>query len=459
MSDAARGRVPPKTSREREFDRIVNDFQSDGGAIEDAPISAKANLTLYVVLTLLVVAIIWSIIGSVDRIVVAPGRIETRAPTLVMQPFATSRIVDIHVRAGDHVKKGQVLISFDPAFTQADVASQTQKEAMLTAETERLSAELQGLPYEAGPDDGPERITQAQIYKQEVTNYQAETVALDSKLAQTVAQLRMDEASLPGMRDQFAMAQTLVGIQQDLQAKKAASPLDVMRARDSAISAQQRVTETTGDSQKMTSQRAELEQNRRAYVEKWNSDHNQQLVESRQKLAETSETLRKAKRLNDFTALIAPSDGTVQQVAERSVGSVVREAETLVTLVPDGTDLYVEANVSSRDVSYLATGDQVRVKLESYPFQRYGTVNGVLEMMSPDSAPLQTGADGQRQSAEVVYHARVRLSESVGSLAARGIFLRPGLIASAEIKTGRRSIASYVLNPVLRIADESLREP
>ena len=428
MSEVITTAPPPrKTGREREFERIINDFKSDAGAIEEAPAPLKANATLYVVLTLLAVAIVWSVIGTVDRIVVAPGRIETRAPTLVMQPFTTSRIVQIDVRPGDHVKKGQALVRFDPAFAQADVASLGQKVAMLTAETERLDAELRGAPYTAGPNDGPERVTQAQIYEQEVTNYQAETVALDSKLAQTVAQLQMDEASLPGMNDQLQMAQALVDIQKELQEKKAAAPLDVMKARDGAIDAQLRLTETTGDRNKLTSQRAELEQDRRAYIEKWRSDHNQQLVDARQQLAEATETLRKARRLNDFTALVSPADGTVQEVADRSVGSVVREAETLVTLVPDGTDLYVEANVSSRDIGYLETGDTVRVKLESYPFQRFGTVTGVLEMMSPDSAPLQADNSDPTKpvDARMVYHARVRLSETVGALSARGIYLRP----------------------------------
>ena len=96
-----------------------------------------------------------------------------------------------------------------------------------------------------------------------------------------------------------------------------------------------------------------MEQERQAYIEKWRSDHNQQLVDARQQLAEATETLSKAHRMHEFTDLTAPADGTMQEVADRSMGSVLREAETLVTLVPDNADLYVEANVSSRDVTYL----------------------------------------------------------------------------------------------------------
>jgi hemolysin D len=159
--------------------------------------------------------------------------------------------------------------------------------------------------------------------------------------------------------------------------------------------------------------------------------------------------------MHELTELIAPVDGVVQQVADRSVGSVLREAETLVTIVPDGADLYVEANVPSRDVSYLQVGDTVRVKLETYPFQRFGTITGVLTVINPDSQPLNENDAKQG----LVYRAQVKLNDNARTLAARGIILKPGLVASAEIKTGTRSIASYILNPVLRITDESMREP
>jgi len=159
--------------------------------------------------------------------------------------------------------------------------------------------------------------------------------------------------------------------------------------------------------------------------------------------------------MHDLTELEAPVNGVVQQVADRSVGSVLREAETLVTIVPDAASLYVEADVPSRDIGYLKIGDRVRIKLESYPFQRFGTLAGELVVLSPDSMPLKDNAD----QSQMIYRAQIRLDESPQAVAARRIFLRPGLAARAEIKTGRQSIASYILNPILRIEDESLHEP
>jgi HlyD family secretion protein len=435
------------------FDEAANAFKPDAAAIEEAAVPLSAHAALYIVATLLIAAVIWAMIGKVDRIVVAPGKIATETPMLVMQPFTTSRVISINVKAGDHVVKGQVLARFDPAFAEADVSSLQQKVDTLTAQVQRLEAQLSGRTFVAGPDAGPERVTQEQIFAQESADLQSSLNQREARLAQINSQIAVDETNLPGIRDQLRMAQGVVAMYQQLAAQKAAATLDIMRSQSSLIDAQNRLQSTTGDREKLAQQRAEIGQERQSFLEKLRSDHNQQLVESRQNLAEAIETLNKANRMQDFTQVVAPVDGTVQDVADRSVGSVLKEAETLVTLVPDDADLYVEAQVAARDIGYLKLGDTVRVKLESYPFQRFGTVGGVLSVISPDSQPVKEGDDSHR-----VYKVQVHLTDT-GQLAARGIHLKPGLVSSAEIKTGGETIATYILRPVIRIGDEGLREP
>ena len=436
-------------------DAIARGFSPDATQIEEAPVPLAAHATLYAVLALLVTAILWAIFGSVDRIVVAPGKIATRTPLVVMQPFSTSRILKIDVKAGDHVRKGQVLVSFDPAFAQADVVSLEHKVETLTAQTARLEAQLSGASFASRPDDTVARLTQVQIFNQEMSDYQAEVKQRDSRLRQIESQVRVNEASLPGIRDQLEMARRVVGIQRNLRSQQAAAELDVMRAESALVDADLKLKNTMGDVAKLGEQRAETNQERNAYLEKWRSDHNQQLVKARQDLSEAAETLNKAHRMKDLTEIVAPASGTILEVADRSVGSVLREAETLLTLVPDGADLYVEAQMPSRDVGYVKVGDEVRVKLEAYPFQRFGTLNGVLDVVSADSLPAKQD-DPQSQR---IYPLQVRITDNLGTLAAKGIRVRPGMVASAEIKTGKRSIAAYVLDPILRTTDESLREP
>jgi HlyD family secretion protein len=443
-------RMTPQEER-----RAANDFQSDAAAIEEAPVPLSAHAALYIVLALLGIAVLWSILGTLDRIVVAQGKIATRTPLLVMQPFTTSRVMEIPVKAGDHVKKGQVLVRFDPSFAEADVTSLQQKVNSLSAQSERLEAELAGTAFMAGPDDSPERINQAQIFNHEMGDYRAQAQSFESRLGQIDSQIQTDEATIPGIQQQLGMSQRVVEMYDRLQRQKAAATLDVLRSQSSLIDSQNRLKNTLGDREKLIQQRGETVQDRQAFMDKWRSDHSQQLVETRQQLSEATETLNKANRMQELTEITAPVDAVVLQVADRSVGSVLREAETLVTLVPDGADLYVEANVPSRDIGYVRVGDSVRVKLESYPFQRFGTVTGTLAVISPDSVPLKEGED----NTHLVYHTQVKLNADAATLARRGITLKPGLVASAEIKTGTRSIASYLLDPILRINDESLREP
>jgi HlyD family secretion protein len=438
-----------------DFDRVVNGFKPDAVAIEEAPVSVTANAALYTVGALLAAAVIWSLVGTLDRIVVAPGKIATRAPSLVMQPYTTSRILSLDVKAGDHVVKGQVLARFDPTFSEADVSSLQQKVDSLTAMTERLEAQLRGQSFTAGPDAGAARITQAQIFEQERNTYDAELSQRDARLAQIESQIQVDQSSIPGIRSQLGMANEVNNMYERLRRQQAAATLDILRSQSSLIDAQNRLHNTEGDLVKYQQQHAEIVQERQAFIDKWRSDHNHDLVEARQNLAEAVENLNKANRMQDFSQLTAPVDGTVQEVAERSSGSVLREAETLMTLVPDTADLYIEANVASRDISYLKLGDSVRIKLESYPFQRFGTLNGTLTVISPDSAVLKEGEDESKR----VYHVQVRLNENLGQLAARNIHVKPGLVASAEIKTGGQTIAAYILHPVLRIGDEAMREP
>lgn len=433
---------------------VAQAFKSDAEALEEAPVPLSSHVALYTVLALLVIAILWSIFGSVDRIVVAPGKIATRTPLIVMQPYSTSRILQMHVQPGDHVRKGQVLVSFDPAFAQADVASLGHKVRSLTAEVERLEAQLAGLPFTAADDADSERKTQQQIFDQEHSNFAAELAQRDSRIAATNAQLRTTEASIKAYTAQLEMANKVVTIFEGLLAQKAGAPLDLMKAQSSAIDVQMRLTNATGDFKRLSDQRAEALAEKNAYLDKWRSDHNQQLVKDRQDLAEASETLNKAHKLKDFADIRAPADATVLEIADRSVGSVLREAETLLTLVPDNADLYVEANVPSRDISHLEVGNSVRIKLEAYPFQKYGTLSGRLDVISADSVAVKEDEQEKR-----VYHVRVHLLDRPQEIARRGLLIRPGMVITAEIKTGRRSIASYVMHPILRTADESLKEP
>lgn len=433
---------------------IASGFKPDAVALEEEPVPLPAHAALYSVIALLLVAILWAVLGSVDRIVVGAGKIATQTPVIVLQPFTTSRIQRLFVKAGDHVSKGQVLVSFDPAFARADLATLAQRAHALKAEADRMAAQLGGTIYDAGRGSDPDRMTQAQIFQQQMAEYAAEMASRDSQEQAVDSLLAAANASISGLKRQLAMAQKVVSIRKYLLAEHAGAPLDVMAAEHDEIDTDLKLKNAIADVRKLSEQRAGIEADRQSYVNKWRSDLNQHLVETRQNLAEAEQTLSKAQRMEDLTQLKAPVDGVVLEMADRSEGSVLREAETLVTMVPDAAELYVEANIQSRDIAYVHVGNPVRVKLEAYPYQRNGTIEGELTAISPDSVPLK-----ENDQSTLVYRSQVRLKATAGWLAQHGFRLRPGMIASAEIKTGRRTVASYILDPIFGTIDEGLREP
>ncbi len=432
---------------------LVQAFKPDAAAIEEAPVPVSAHLALYVVLALLIVALLWAVFGSIDRIVVAPGKIATQTPLIVMQPFATSRVLEIRVRPGDHVRKGQVIASFDPAFAQADVVSLAYKAHSLKAQVARLEAELNSGTFSAAGGD-LDWQAQAQIFQQEMAEYSAELARRDHSVAELDSQIKASTATVSGLRRQFKMAQKVEAIYRRLFAQKAVAPLDVMKAQSNTIDFSTRLESAVGDEEKLRQQRAEAREAQQSFLDRWRGDHNKQLVQAQQDLVDATETLHKARTIKDLTEMRAPANAVVLEAADRSPGSVLREAETLVTLVPDDAKLYIAASIPAHDIGYVKAGEAVRVKLDAYPFQRYGTLNGSLASISPDSLPFSPDKPSQ-----LVYRARVKITDAARALVQRGIRLRPGMVVTAQIKTGKHSIISYILNPILRIGNESLKEP
>ena len=199
------------------FERLANSFKPDAVGIEESRVPIATHAALYVALALIVIGVIWAFVGRVDRIVIGQGKIASRSAMLVMQPFTTSRIVSIDVQAGDHVTKGQVLARFDPAFAQADVAALQKKVASLAVQAERLEAQLSGRSFVAGPNADPERLAQAQIFAQELGDYQAQLNQRASRLGQIESELRANQAALPGIQQQLGVANQVMSMQQRLQ--------------------------------------------------------------------------------------------------------------------------------------------------------------------------------------------------------------------------------------------------
>ena len=197
------------------------------------------------------------------------------------------------------------------------------------------------------------------------------------------------------------------------------------------------------------------------------------LAGARQKAAEFEKEEDKAAQRLALLTLKAPIAGTVQRLAAHTVDGVVTPAQALMVVVPDDGGLVVEVRIPNKDVGFIHAGQEAQIKIETFNFTRYGLITGrVLDVSrdavtdKPDQAKSRgsgqdngDGANLDEQSGSVGYVAHVALGSTSMSTEGGPVELGPGMSVTAEIKTGRRRVISYLLSPIARYRQESLREP
>ncbi len=182
----------------------------------------------------------------------------------------------------------------------------------------------------------------------------------------------------------------------------------------------------------------------------------EELLTTSRDRSSVSEQLNKADRRNKLITLLAPSDAVVLDIGKLSIGSVIREAEPLFTLVPLGTELEAEIQIDSVDVGYVKLNDQVHLKLDAFPFQQHGTLPAQVRTISQDAFKRE---GTQAQGVDAYYMSRLGIEKMGLKKMSEKARLLPGMTLSAEIVVGKRSVMSYLLWPLTKALDEGLREP
>ncbi|MGO7389434.1 HlyD family type I secretion periplasmic adaptor subunit [Rhizobium ruizarguesonis] len=437
----------------------IAEFQSDAVELEERAPPRVARMTLYCVTALIASAIIWASVSSIDEVVIAPGKLVTTQPTIVVQPLETSIIRTIEVKAGEVVHAGQTLATLDATFSQADVDQQQAKFSALDAQVRRIEAELAGDDYTAG--DTPDQMLQAQLFGQRRAFYTAQLQNFEQQIAGQSAALlasKNQEAVLNDRRDGLSQIEAA---RERLYNKQSGSLITLLGSRDARLDVESDLTAVRGRADEAAHAYAKLSADRQAFIEDFRRAAMEQLVELRGQRDMADEELKKMALRRNMVVLTAPADSVVLDLAQRSVGSVVREAEPVVTLVPINVPLEAEVSINTRDIGRVAVGKEARIKLDAYPFQKYGTATGEVRTISQDT--FLTGQQEQTatpsQPAAPFFKARILLADTRLNATDVPVRLLPGMTVTTEIKVGNRTVISYFLYPLLRGLDNAIREP
>ncbi len=410
---------------------------------------------LYPLIAAVLVAAAWASLAQVDRVVVAPGRLITTEPIVVVQPFEIGVIRSIEAAVGTRVQRGQALITLDPTNVVSAVKDLSYRKALLEAEVVRLSAEADsremGRVLSGSVAEGQQRLAAQRRaeYQARLADYDAAIRRLDGQRA--AAQMRQEI-----IRNRLEIARELETTRQQLQLKEAGTRSAVLDARSVRLNLEDQLAAVVAEADDCLRQADKLRAEAEIFTRNWKREVLQRLVDARRELQEVIEQHVVALKRSELSVLRAPVDGVVLEVGRRSVGSVVEPAETLVTLVPADASVEAQVEIGMQDIGHVSPADLARIKIDALPFQHHGTLTGAVRTISDDALPSAQAGPGERSR---VYPTRISLDPPQLRNVPTTFRLLPGMSVTAEVKVGTRSVASYVLHPLLQIFDESFREP
>lgn len=430
-------------------------------SLQATPPHPAPRRAMWAIMSLFAIALAWACLGKIDIVAVATGRIVVSDGTKLVQPLETSVVKAIHVQDGDKVRAGQVLIELDPTSARADNSRVSQERASALSEAWRTQALLTALTGGGAPVLPPVALEgERSVIEQVQAQLQAEWQDIQAQRAKLHSDIEARQAELATVREQVAKL-------------KATLPLLQKREADfEALSAQGFVSQHAG--QDRTRMRIEMEQDLATYrarreemkvaikqaeqaLTAWRADILRTLGERHAKAdlqqRQLAEESVKATQRERLTTLTAPVAGTVQQLAVHTTGGVVTEAQVLMVVVPDQARVTAEVALENKDVGFVNNGQPAEIKLETFPFTRYGTVPATVTTITAD-AVVHEG----NKEAGAVFPATLTLAANTIMVDGKRIKLAPGMNLTAEIKTGTRRVIDYLLSPVQTYAQESMRE-
>jgi HlyD family secretion protein len=436
-------------------------FLSEAEEIEKQAPPWQARGTLYLLAAVLISAAIWASFAKVDRIVVGRGKLITTTPTLVVQPLEPSMIRSIDVQVGQVVKKGARLARFDPTFASSDLSQLATRHASLDAQVKRLEQELAGERAGSVAPGNAEEALQSRIFFERRANFESRVLALDEDVKRLMAAVDGNRRREAVLRERLNTMLEIQRMHEKLGEGQYVPKLKILETQRERLQIEHELEQSRDSAAQLARELAKLEADRAAFEKDWRQKIMEELVVVRRDRDAIADQLRKAERKSELTIVTAPADGVVQEIAKRSAGSVLKEAEPLLTLVPLDAPLEAEIQIDARYISYVRAGDRARVKLDAFPFQQYGVIKGRVRTVSED-AFVRTEGNGDEQTSgrEAYYLARVAFEDLSGL---RGVpqdsrFL-PGMTLTAEVIFGDRTVMSYLLYPIMRSLDEGLRSP
>lgn len=426
-------------------------------ALQETPPSPAPRVTMWALIVFAALALLWAIFGRIDVVASAQGKIIPSDKTKIIQPLETATVQVIHVRDGQFVKAGEILVELDATTTAADQARLRNDLIVARLQVARAEAMLVAVSSGKQPNIKPipgieaTRVREAELQLMgQYGEYVAKLNRVDADIARREAEIRSTREMISKLEQTAPIARQRADDFKRLVDQNFVS-------RHGYLEKEQIRIEQEGDLATQRSRLGELEAALRetrgekaAIVAETRRVSLDSLNDGQQKAATFEQELLKADTRNRLMRLTAPVDGTVQQLAIHTRGGVVTPAQALMLIVPKDDPVEVEAFIENKDIGFVKPQQEAEIKIETFQFTRYGTIHGEVISVSHDAI--------EDEKRGLIYSARVRMERSSMHVDGTDVRLSPGMAVTVEVKTGKRRVIEYFLSPLIQASSESMRE-
>jgi hemolysin D len=428
-------------------------------ALQESPVHPAPRYIQWTIIAFACLAVTWAIVGKIDVVASAEGRIVPSDQSKVIQSHEVAVVKAIHARDGQSVRAGDVLVELDASLTGADLERLNDDLLAAQVDTARARIMLEAIDRQRAPADITSRLPQANLAQQQAANewLHSQHQELRSNLAQSEAIISRRNAEIHAAQQSAATLAQMLPLTQRITSDYAKLAGEGLVSKHHYLTKLQELMEQERQLAERRSNIVALNASRQEAVERKQGTLTQYrrtvfdlLHQNERRATSLQQELVKAERRDTLTRLTAPVDGTVQQLAVHTAGGVVTAAQPLMVIVPTDQALEIEAQLKNKDVGFVRAGQAVSVKVETFNFTKYGILHGTVLHVSQDAI------NDERQG--TLYSLRIQLQEKHVRVGNENVPLTPGMTVRAEIKTDRQRVIDYFLSPFKKYTAESLHE-
>jgi len=468
---------PPKRVRDD------NEFLAPALEILESPPSPTRVWLLRSICLLVITAIAWGWFGHIDIIAVAQGKFQPTGRVKVIEPLVTGKVVAMKATNGTHIQAGEVLVELDRSETEADLMAANAELLSSTAEIKRRSTALATVKtkdFSAPPQiDWSEDIPiglrerEGQILLAEFGQLSASIASLQAQRDQKLIEVDKLKETIKTQTSLDDTEQQRVDMRQTLLENKAGArtavidATETLKLQETQLAIQQQQLASSGAGAVVLDK--EIDKAVRSFV----LENSQKLSDAQRQVETTQQRVARAKATIANMTLVSPIAGTVQASSITNIGQVVTSGQEIMRVVPEDSRLEIEVYVLNKDIGFIKPDQEAIVKIESFPFTRYGTIAAHVSSIAHDAIPepdanliegdparaaTSSTFAGAQRTQNLVFPVTLIPDVDTINVDGHADALTPGMSASVEFKTGSRRMLEYFFSPLVELSSDSLKE-